>query len=77
MYYTLKIKKKFSNVRNKNSSSLVVWRLGLCAFTAGGPGPVSGLGTNIPQAVHIAKKTKPPATGPCYLTVLSFKTLES
>lgn len=34
----------------------MVWRLGLCAFTAGGPDSVSGLGTNIPQAVHIAKK---------------------
>lgn len=57
----------------------MVWRSGLCAFTAGGPDSVSGLGTNIPQAVHIAKK-KPkqnPAIGPCYLTILSFKTLES
>ena len=36
----------------------MVWRLGLCAFTARDPGSVSGLGTNIPQAVHIAKKTK-------------------
>lgn len=48
------------------------------AFTAEGLGSVSGLGTKIPQAVHIAKKTKQkPAMGPCYLTILSFKTLES
>ena len=35
-----KVKKKKKNVRN----SMVVWCLGLCAFTAG-PGSVPGQGT--------------------------------
>ena len=51
----------------------MVWRLGLCAFTARDPGSVSGLGTNIPQAVHIAKnKTKQNKTKPSYWAMLSY-----
>ena len=38
--------------------SLAVQRLGLCAFTAEGPGSILGWGTKIPQATRCSQKTK-------------------
>ena len=39
-------------------NSLAVQWLGLCAFTAEGPGSISGQGTKIPQAMQHSQKIK-------------------
>ena len=44
--------------RVKLGTSLAVQWLGLCAFTAKGPGSVTGQGTEIPQATQHGQKQK-------------------
>ena len=45
-------------LKTKAGNSLVVWWLGLCSFTAKGPGSVPGWGTKILQALWRGQKYK-------------------
>ena len=48
----------FDNQKSNTRNSLAVQWLGLCAFTADGPGSIPGQGIKIPQAVGCGKKIK-------------------
>ena len=56
--YITQLEHKKRTFKSALGNSLVVQWLGLCAFTAEGPGSVSGQGTKIPQATQHSQKKK-------------------